>query len=159
VAADFNALLVSIQSLPANYGFISGSVPACAPPSGITSAWALLCSSSPLAPSQLIAPNAALTHPFADDQHFSTGGPQILGRYWYSLVVKKWGAALTGTTAPLNGAGFAQIAPAFDGSDGNLSFVRLDNGGPATTTFGVTVVGSPSGSIYGTTTIQVPSRA
>ncbi|MEQ9565812.1 MAG: hypothetical protein RLN85_08380, partial [Pseudomonadales bacterium] len=61
--------------------------------------------------------------------------------------------------AALNGSLYAVIAPIFDGVSGTLSFVRLINGGAATSTFSVTVVGSPSGTAYGTANISVPTRA
>ena len=53
----------------------------------MTSAWALLCSSNPAAPSHLVAPNADQTRLFADDQHLSAAGQKILADYEYSLIV------------------------------------------------------------------------
>lgn len=61
--------------------------------------------------------------------------------------------------AGFDGSGYVQIAPTFNGSDGNQSYVRLSNDGTAATTFTVKVVGSPSGNVYGTGTIQVAPAA
>jgi hypothetical protein len=62
-------------------------------------------------------------------------------------------------TATLNSNFYNVIGPTFNGSDGNQSFIRLGNGGAATTTFTITVVGSPSGTVYGTGQVQVPPSA
>ena len=59
----------------------------------------------------------------------------------------------------LNNSFYNVIAPGFDGTNGPQSFVRLANNGGATTTFTVTVVGSPSGQVYGSGQIQVASKA
>lgn len=59
----------------------------------------------------------------------------------------------------LDGAGYAEIAPTFNGSDGNLSYVRLGNSGTAAATFRIVVVGSPSGIQYGEGTFQVPANS
>jgi outer membrane lipase/esterase len=90
IPADYNAVRLAIQANPSSFGFVSisnaaGST-ACTKPAGITTAWALLCSSSPSAPSQLVAPNADQTYLFADDQHLTTAGQKIEGDYFYSLV-------------------------------------------------------------------------
>ena len=61
--------------------------------------------------------------------------------------------------ATLNGNYYNVIAPTFNGSDGNTSFIRLGNSGTAATTFTVTVVGSPSGVVYGAGQLQVPAAA
>jgi outer membrane lipase/esterase len=91
VPADYNAMRLAIASNPALFGFqFIGNGPgqtACAPPPGVTTAWALLCSANPGAPSQLVAPNADQTHLFADDQHLTTAGQKILADYEYSLLV------------------------------------------------------------------------
>jgi outer membrane lipase/esterase len=89
VPADYNAMRLAIASNPALFGFqyIDTAHPACTQPAGVTSAWALLCSSNPNAPSQLVAPNAEQTHLFADDQHLTTAGQLILADYEYSLLV------------------------------------------------------------------------
>ena len=50
------------------------------------------------------------------------------------------------------------VAPVFN-SNGNSSFIRIGNAGPATTTVTMTVLGSPSGAVYGTAQYQVPANA
>jgi outer membrane lipase/esterase len=91
IPADYNAMRLAIAANPALFGFqFIGTGPgqsACTQPAGVTTAWALLCSSNPAAPSTLVAPNAELTHLFADDQHLTTAGQQILANYEYSLIV------------------------------------------------------------------------
>ena len=91
IKGDANAARLTIAANPAKYGFTyvdngAGHV-ACTEPNGITTAWALLCSSNPAAPSTLTSPNAAQTDLFADDQHFATAGQSLLGNYFYRLIV------------------------------------------------------------------------
>jgi phospholipase/lecithinase/hemolysin len=88
---DANAARLAIAANPAKYGFTfvdnaAGHV-ACTEPNGVTTAWALLCSSNPAAPSTLTSPNAAQTDLFADDQHYATAGQSLLGNYFYRLIV------------------------------------------------------------------------
>ena len=59
--------------------------------------------------------------------------------------------------APLYGRNYAVLAPVFTGADGNLSFVRLANDNATASTFIVTVVGSPSGKVYGSVNLRVPA--
>lgn len=59
----------------------------------------------------------------------------------------------------LNGSAYEEIAPTFNGSDGNQSFIRLGNGGATATTFAISVLGSPSGTLYGRASVQVPANA
>lgn len=91
IPADYNAVRLAIEANPLSFGFISiSNAPgqtACTQPAGVSSAWALLCSPNPGAPSQLVAPNAEQVYLFADDQHLTTAGQQIVGDYFYSLVV------------------------------------------------------------------------
>jgi outer membrane lipase/esterase len=89
IPADQNAMRLAIASNPALFGFqfIDTAHPACTQPAGVNSAWALLCSSNPAAPSHLVAPNADQTRLFADDQHLTTAGQLILADYEYSLIV------------------------------------------------------------------------
>ena len=89
IPADYNAMRLAIASNPALFGFqfIDTVNVACTQPAGVTTAWALLCSSNPNAPSHLVAPNADQTRLFADDQHLSTAGQKILADYEYSLIV------------------------------------------------------------------------
>ena len=65
--------------------------------------------------------------------------------------------AATETPQAVNGILWTVVAPTYNGTTG--SYLRLFNGGSATATFTVQVVGSPSGTSYGTANIQVPSRA
>jgi hypothetical protein len=54
---------------------------------------------------------------------------------------------------------FTIIAPTYN-TGGNLSFIRFFNTNPdAASTFSITVVGSPSGQSYGTTTVAAPANA
>lgn len=61
------------------------------------------------------------------------------------------------TPQAVNGTLWTVVAPTYTGT--TSSYLRLFNGGSATATFTVQVVGSPSGTSYGTATIQVPTRA
>jgi len=91
VPADVNAVRLAIAANPGAFGFqfidSSPAHTACTQPAGITTAWALLCSSNPNAPSHLAAPGADQTRLFADDQHLATAGQKIMADYFYSLVV------------------------------------------------------------------------
>ena len=89
IPADVNAMRLAIVADRASFGFqfIDTTNVSCTKPAGVTSAWALLCSSNPAAPSHLVAPNADQTRLFADDQHFSTAGEKLLADYEYSLIV------------------------------------------------------------------------
>jgi outer membrane lipase/esterase len=91
IPADINAVRVAIAANPSAFGFQfvgngAGQV-ACTQPAGVTTAWALLCSSNPAAPSTFVTPNADQTRLFADDQHLTTAGQKILADYYYSLIV------------------------------------------------------------------------
>ena len=59
----------------------------------------------------------------------------------------------------INGAIYTVVSPIYTGTGGTSSYLRLFNGGAATATFTIKVVGSPSATTYGTATIQVPPRA
>lgn len=89
IPADYNAMRLAIASNPGLFGFqfIDTANVACTKPAGVTSAWALLCSSNPAAPSHLVTPDADQTRLFADDQHLSTAGQKMLADYEYSLIV------------------------------------------------------------------------
>jgi outer membrane lipase/esterase len=91
IPADFNSVRLAIAANPARFGFQfignGAAQTACSQPAGITSAWALLCSSNPAAPSHLVSLDAAQTHLFADDQHLTTAGQKIQADYFYSLIV------------------------------------------------------------------------
>jgi len=91
VPADINAVRLAIAANPASFGFqfvdTAAGHTACTIPFAGASAWALLCSSNPAAPSHLTSPNAENTDLFADDQHYTTAGQKIMADYQYSLVV------------------------------------------------------------------------
>jgi len=89
VPADYNAVRLAIAATPSAFGFqfIDTTNVACTQPAGVTTAWALLCSSNPAAPSHLVSPNAEQIYLFADDQHLTTAGQTILADYEYSLIV------------------------------------------------------------------------
>jgi len=89
IPSDYNAVRLAIAANPASFGFlfIDTGHPACTQPAGVTSAWALLCSSNPGAPSTLVSPTADQDHLFADDQHLTTAGQKIVADYEYSLLV------------------------------------------------------------------------
>lgn len=71
--------------------------------------------------------------------------------------VEKQAAAGIEKPAALNGTLYAVIAPTYTGD--TTSFIRLFNGATSSSTFSISVVGSPSGITYGTTNIAVPSNA
>lgn len=89
IEADVNSVRVAIAADPALYGFTTisntGSGPSCTQPSGVTTAWALLCSSNTSAPSTWAAP-AESTHLFADDEHLGTAGQRLMAEYLYRLI-------------------------------------------------------------------------
>jgi hypothetical protein len=63
-------------------------------------------------------------------------------------------------TATLDGTQYAVIAPIFtELNTGNYSFIRFQNLISTASTFTVKVVGSPSGNVYGTTTVTVSAGA
>lgn len=94
---DVDAVRTMIKNSPSTFGlsFISNvptqvvcTVPAAS--TGITTDWALVCSTSSTASTptnQNINPDQAL---FADDNHFATGGHKVLGTYYYCLAQKTW---------------------------------------------------------------------
>ena len=103
VEADVDSVRLAITANPSLYGFTTisstGSGPACTQPNGVTSAWGLLCSSNPSAPSTWTAPTAQ-THLFADDQHLGTAGQQLMANYLYQLIAPLPAAPASGP-APL----------------------------------------------------------
>ncbi len=82
IPSDINAVLRAVVANPGSFGFLAGGGPACVAPAGVPSGYALLCTSQ-----TLVAANAAQTHLFADDIHFSTAGQKIVTDYEYSLIV------------------------------------------------------------------------
>jgi len=90
-AANTDQVRLAISANPSKYGFTnvgtgSGQM-ACTEPSGVTSAWALLCSSDPAAPSTYVSASAPQTDLFADDQHLGTAGQKLMANMLYRLVV------------------------------------------------------------------------
>jgi len=67
----------------------------------------------------------------------------------------------SGTEKPqsLNGAKYTVLSPIFTGADGNLSYIRFPNVGSTVATTYVTVVGSPTGHVYGTAFVTVAPLA
>lgn len=62
--------------------------------------------------------------------------------------------------AAIDGNNYAVVAPLYLGTGGGMiSYLRLFNGGSATASFTVKVVGSPTGRDYGTAAFQVPPSA
>jgi phospholipase/lecithinase/hemolysin len=88
---DVDTVRLAIAANPAQYGFttISNATgnTACTQPSGISTAWALLCSSDPAAPSTWVSATAPQTNLFADDQHLATAGQRLFANYLFRLVV------------------------------------------------------------------------
>jgi phospholipase/lecithinase/hemolysin len=93
---DLNGLRQQIVANPASFGITHTTNDladrACTTPdpsTGITSAWAYLC--SPISPvSQPISATFAEQALFADNEHWATGGQQILGTYYFCLAEKTW---------------------------------------------------------------------
>jgi hypothetical protein len=78
-----------------------------------------------------------------------------------SSGLEKAQASTCGDTDPnqacLDGAFYAEVFPIFNGEGGNISFLRL--GTVNASTFHVTVLGYPSGDLYGQADIAVPAHA
>jgi phospholipase/lecithinase/hemolysin len=91
---DQDSVRLRISANPSNYGFTNvgtgAGQMACTQPTGVTTAWALLCSSNLSAPSTWTAP-AQLTDLFADDQHLATAGQRLMARFFRNLIVP-WAA-------------------------------------------------------------------
>src|SRR5690349_21342496 len=70
------------------------------------------------------------------------------------------GAPALERTNAIDGTKYAVIAPIYTGADGNTSFIRMANLVPPGTSgnmvaFPISVVGVPSGTVYGTTTYTI----
>ncbi len=144
IPADWNAVRVAIAANPAAFGFQfvgngAGQV-ACTQPAGVTTAWALLCSSNPAAPSTFVNPTADQTRLFADDQHLTTAGQKIQGDYFYSLIVAPSQISYLAEVPVKTRAGVVsaiqnQIAVSQNNGTlgyngwitGDISFLRMDN--------------------------------
>jgi outer membrane lipase/esterase len=78
IPADFNSVRLAISANPSAFGFefvdTALGHTACIKPATVDSAWALLCSSNPGAPSTFASPTADQTRLFADNEHLSTAG-------------------------------------------------------------------------------------
>ncbi len=95
VQADIDLVRLRISANPSNYGFTSigtgAGQMACTQPTGVTSAWALLCSQSGDGGPSSFTPPAQLTDLFADDQHLAYAGQLLMSRFFRNLVVP-WAA-------------------------------------------------------------------
>jgi phospholipase/lecithinase/hemolysin len=114
--ADIDSVRLAISAHPSQYGFTSigtGNV-GCTQPAGVSTSWALLCSSNPSAPSTWVSPTAPQIYLFADDQHFGTAGQQLEANYMYRLIVPPT------VTHTLSGDGKSDII--WRDSSGNLAF-------------------------------------
>ena len=145
IPADWNSVRVAIAASPSTFGFQfignGAAQTACIRPAGITTAWALLCSSNPGAPSTFVTPDADRTHLFADDEHMTTAGQKIQADYYYSLIVApsqisflpevavKTRAAVV--NAILNQIPLSQGHPNPNGFNawvtGDVAFLKMDN--------------------------------
>jgi phospholipase/lecithinase/hemolysin len=93
---DMNSVRQQIVANPASFGIAHTTNQladrACTTPAettGITSAWAYVCSpSSPV--SQPVSATFAEQALFSDDEHWATGGHNVLGSYYYCLARKTW---------------------------------------------------------------------
>ncbi len=132
VQGNPNSVRLAIAANPSNYGFtsINTTSVACTQPAGVTTAWALLCSSSASAPSTWTAPNQ-LTRLFADDEHLATAGQRLMARHFRNLVVP-WSAVHDG-----NGDGKSDIY--WRDNNGNTA-VWLMNGGTILSAGGLGIV-------------------
>jgi phospholipase/lecithinase/hemolysin len=92
VQGNPNSVRLAIAANPSYYGFtsINTNTVACTRPTGVTTAWALLCSSNLSAPSTWTAPGQ-LTNLFADDEHLTTAGQRLMARSFRNVVVP-WAA-------------------------------------------------------------------
>jgi phospholipase/lecithinase/hemolysin len=104
IQADINSVRVAINNNPAQYGFTSTSTAAgntaCTAPSGVTTAWALLCSSNPNSPSTFASSAADMTHLFA-------GGPNPVCRIYGNANINP--ATSPRISRPLPAAGRAKV--------------------------------------------------
>lgn len=144
IPADFNAVRVAIAANPGEFGFTSVSnaagFTACSKPTGINTAWSLLCSANPNAPSHLVSANADQTFLFADDSHLTTAGQKIQADYYYSLIVAPSQVSLLAENAVFARSGTVagiqqqiDIARRRQGAglnmwiDGDLSSLKINN--------------------------------
>jgi phospholipase/lecithinase/hemolysin len=95
VPANIDSVRLKISANPSNYGFTNigtgAGQMACTQPTGVTSAWALLCSQNTDGGPSSFTPPAQLTDLFADDQHLAYAGQLLMSRFFRNLVVP-WAA-------------------------------------------------------------------
>ena len=95
IPANIDSLRLAISANPSNYGFTSvgtgAGQMACTQPAGVTTAWALLCSSNPSSPSTWVSATTPQIDLFADDQHLATAGQRLMSRFFRNLVLP-WAA-------------------------------------------------------------------
>ena len=147
IPADLNSVLLAVVASPASFGFISVGTglgqTACTRPAGLTTAWALLCSSNPAAPSHLVSANAEQIYLFADDQHLTTAGQKIEADYYYGLIVAPSEISYLAETAVQTTLGIVNgIQQQIDVSqrqrtagwnvwvNGQMSYLQLSNNSP-----------------------------
>jgi phospholipase/lecithinase/hemolysin len=115
VPANIDSVRLKISASPSNYGFTNigtgAGQMACTQPAGVTTAWALLCSSNPSSPSTWVSATAPQIDLFADDQHLGTAGQRLMSRFFRNLVVP-WAAV-----HDANGDGRSDIYWRSDGGD------------------------------------------
>jgi outer membrane lipase/esterase len=94
---DIDQVRMAIYNNPVSHGFTNiGTQPgemACSQPSGISSAWALMCSSDPAAPSTYSG-STPETDLFADDEHLGTAGQKLMANFLFRLIVPLTGLPL-----------------------------------------------------------------
>lgn len=61
--------------------------------------------------------------------------------------------------AAVNGSTYTAVTPIFDGDEGNVSYIRLANVNDFAVTITVSVVGSPTGRLYGAAAFTIPPKA
>jgi outer membrane lipase/esterase len=95
VAANIDSVRLAISANPSNYGFTSigtgAGQMACTQPTGVTSAWALLCAQNADGAPSIFTPPAQLTDLFADDEHLAYAGQLLMSRFFRNLIVP-WAA-------------------------------------------------------------------
>lgn len=106
IAADMNGLRKAVVAGHGAFGIhltaTGTSSPACTQPANISSAWAMLC--APQSPVSTISPaGAASKFLFADDGHFTTAGQEIVGDYFYCLLVERLAQAHVTIESPVLG--------------------------------------------------------
>ena len=92
---------------------------------------------------------------YAGDQTVSVPDQYMLGTYSTAPAA----SSSVETAQSVSGENYTVIAPIFTGSDGNLSYLRFINQGPGSTVTTITIVGWPTGTNYGTVSVNVPGHA